>query len=97
MVVGIDPETGVLGPASPEQMHALGAREPDAVSRSAEGLVEIHRPDGAVGVNLQGRFQDYTVVQVTPGGKRVFRCLNAGDKPIPPADSVLVPQRSEEQ
>jgi len=51
MVVGIDPETGVLGPATAEQrleLLQLLPEEQNMLSRSTVGLVERRLPDGGV-------------------------------------------------
>ena len=76
MVVGVDPETGRLGPPTPEQRAALGLTEFDALNRSSEGLVEVHHPDGSVSIDLQGRFQEFAVVHMDPAGKPVVECLD---------------------
>ena len=76
MVVGVDPETGRLGPPTPEQRAALGLTEFDALNRSSEGLVEEHHPDGSVSIDLKGRFQEFAVVHMDPAGKPVVECLD---------------------
>jgi len=76
MVVGVDPETGRLGPPTPEQRAALGAAEQNALSRSSGGLVEEHHPDGSVSIDLQGRFQEFAVVHMGSDGKPVVECLD---------------------
>ena len=98
MIVAIDPETGALGPPSPEQARALRAAGGEALSRSTEGLIEIHRPDGAVGLDLQGRFQDYATVRIGPDGKPIFRCLHADGRPEAAGrDSFPAPAPREEE
>lgn len=46
MVVGLDPETGLIGPATAEQVLELFPEEANALSRSSEGLVERVMPGG---------------------------------------------------
>ena len=78
MVVGIDPETGALGPATLAQrleLAKLSQAERTALSRSDEGLVEVHHPNGAVSVDLQGRFQDIAVIHIDRNGRKTFRCV----------------------
>jgi hypothetical protein len=81
MVVGIDPETGKLGMPTPEQRQRLLEQDQAraASSHSAEGLVEEHRPDGTVLIDLQGRFQEFATVRVGPDGKLIYQCVE-GEK-----------------
>jgi len=76
MRVEIDPETGVLGPAraAPSSLERSEA-EAAALNRSSEGLQEVVLPDGSVMVDLQGRFQEYVVMEIGPDGKRRMRCV----------------------
>lgn len=76
VIVAIDPATGKLIQPSAEQVRALIPPVPAGMDRSFEGLVEIHKPDGTVGIDLQGRFADYAVVRMGPNGKPVFRCVH---------------------
>lgn len=77
MVVGIDPETGLLGPATAEQRLQLLPEEEHMLSRSTVGLVERPLSGGGVLLDLDGRFQEFSYVRVTPDGRIVFGC--AGD------------------
>lgn len=77
MVVGLDPETGQLGPATAEQRLQLFPEEANMISRSTEGLVETPIPGGGFLLDLGGRFQEFSYVRVGPDGKFVFGC--AGD------------------
>src|SRR6185295_11916788 len=79
MVVGIDPETGQLGMPTPEQMQKLSELQQPQVDHSAEGLVEVHHPDGSVSVDLQGRFQEYATVRVGPDGKLIYQCVDGAE------------------
>jgi hypothetical protein len=104
MIVAIDPETGALGAPSPEQARALASAGGEALERSSDGLVEIHRPDGAVGVNLQGRFQEYAWVRIGPSGKPIFGCIQSDGRSMPDsvaaralADSLGAPPKAEEE
>jgi len=78
MVIAIDPETGEYGMPSPEQLEALSKSSLEALNWSDEGLVEMHHPDGSVSLDLQGRFQQYTVVSIRPDGSKELQC---GDDP----------------
>ncbi len=76
MVIAIDPETGVVGLPTPEQMDEMKITEDDAVSRSAAGLVEVRHASGAVSIDLQGRFQDYAIVRRAADGTLTFGCID---------------------
>lgn len=77
MVVGLDPETGLLGPATTEQVLELFPEEANALSRSSEGLVERVMPGGrGVMLDLAGRFQEFSYVRMTPDGRYVFGCAS---------------------
>lgn len=75
MVVAVDPETGVLGMPTPEQLQALGLDQNPAYDDSDVGLVEVHHPNGTVSIDLQGRFQEYSVIRITPDGKKIMACV----------------------
>ena len=97
MIVAIDPRTGALVRPTPEQIRAATAGPVEVLRRIPEGLVEILRSDGAVGLDLQGRFRDYAVVRIGPDGKPVFGCLHADGNLRPPLrDSLRVPPEEEE-
>ena len=72
MVIAVDPETGALGLPSPEQMLELTAQERTGLLRTSAGLTEVRLPDGAVMVDLQGRFMEYTVLRIDPLGHLRF-------------------------
>jgi hypothetical protein len=76
MVVSIEPETGRLVVPSAEEMRLLTAAERTGLLRTSAGLTEIRGPDGAIGVDLQGRFMEFTVVQIDLGGRLHFRGVN---------------------
>jgi hypothetical protein len=76
LVVGIDPETGQLGPATALQRLQLLGPEAAMLSRSTVGLVEAPVPGGGVMIDLQGRFQDLSYVRRGPDGRLVFGCTD---------------------
>jgi hypothetical protein len=78
MVVSIEPGTGRLVMPSPEEMLLLSAAERTGLLRTSAGLTEIHGPDGAIGVDLQGRFMEYSLVRLDPTGGPHFFCVNDG-------------------
>ncbi len=101
MVVAIDPETGMLAMPTPEQLTTLGRTatlsraEEDMLSRSSAGLREFRLADGTVGLDLAGRFQEFSVARIGTNGRVVFDCtsdlaallrmLASGPVPIVPA------------
>ena len=86
MVVAIDPETGTLGLPSPGQMSAIQARRAEAFRLSPDGLVEIRRPDGAVGLVLGSRSQSYSLARTGPDGHSEYRCVSGGTDSVVFAD-----------
>jgi hypothetical protein len=79
MIVGVDPETGVLGPATAAQiaeLSDLSAQERSMLSRSTEGLVEVRHPNGSVTLDLQGRFREFAVARIGSDGRPVLQCLD---------------------
>lgn len=78
----VNPETGALGvgvgPVGTAP-RALDAHTQNALRRDATGLVEIHHPNGAVSVNLQGRFQSVSVLKIGKAG-RVVTCVDNADE-----------------
>jgi len=92
MVVGIDPETGELGMPTPEQLQKISDSQQSQVDHSSAGLVEVHRPDGSVSIDLQGRFQEYATVRIGPDGNLIYQCVDGEENarravaaPAPPA------------
>ena len=76
MVVAIDPETGALVAPTAEQVRTLTAAERTGLMRTSEGLTEVRFPDGSVKVDLQGRFMEYSLVQLDRTGCPHFLCVN---------------------
>ncbi len=73
MVIAIDPETGLVGAPSSEQLAEMKLDENELVSR--EGGILVRHPNGMVSLDLQGRNQDYAVVKRTADGKIVTGCV----------------------
>jgi hypothetical protein len=74
MVVGLDPETGQFGIPSKDQLDALGAVE-NPLNWSSEGLEVVTLSGGGKMIDVQGRFQDYTVVRTGADGKLHYDCV----------------------
>jgi hypothetical protein len=66
--VAADPQSGKLRPPTREEVEALLQGMKPYLDQSSEGLPTIQGAGGAVGVDLQDRFQNVSVARVTPGG-----------------------------
>jgi hypothetical protein len=78
MRVSIDPETGALVPDHVPVSKADGDLE-ESLSRSTDGLIEVHHPDGSVSVDLQGRFQNASMARIDSSGKLHTTCVDHAD------------------
>jgi hypothetical protein len=90
MRIYLDPETGTVGPPP------AGAAVPDGINPLNDtdaGLVQVRLPDGSYMVDLEGRFEEYYVVQTTPTGKRLVKCVQ--DPKQTRASGAVVPQPEE--
>jgi len=76
MVAAVDPETGALVPPTAEQVRSLAAAERTGLMRTSAGLTEVRLPNGAVMMDLQGRFMEYSLVQLDRAGCPHFLCVN---------------------
>jgi hypothetical protein len=76
MIVAVDPESGALVPPTAEQVQKLSAAERTGLMRTSAGLVEVSLPNGAVKADLQGRFMEYSVVQLDREGRPHFICVD---------------------
>jgi hypothetical protein len=76
MVVSVEPGTGRLVTPSAEEMQLLSAAERTGLLRTSAGLTEVQGPGGAIGVDLQGRFMEYSLVRLDPMGRPHFFCVN---------------------
>jgi hypothetical protein len=78
--VHIDPETRKAGGPPPGiDPPGLSIAEQNKLSRSEQGLEKRQLPDGTLLVNLQGRFQNMSVVSKTHDGKTHISCNHAVD------------------
>jgi hypothetical protein len=80
MVVSIDPESGRLVVPTADEMARLSAAEWTGLLRTSAGLTEIRGPGNAVGLDLQGRFMEFTVVRLDLLGGLHF--VNVNDAPV---------------
>jgi hypothetical protein len=96
MIVELDPETGQYTTPSPQRVREIARLQAEAVSKSDEGLRILHGPNGAVGVDLAGRSQDYATVTIGPSGKKTFGCYHK-DGVHTPACKIPMPAPLEEE
>lgn len=75
VVVGVDPETGLLGMPTRAQAASLLGLPGLSLNHSTDGLVVQHLPDGSLMLDLQGRFREYYIVHVDPQGHLLRQCL----------------------
>ena len=75
MMVYLDPETGqrVSRPIT-EAQRQMSRSARARLNRSSEGLEVVHRPDGSMMVELQGRFQNTSVVRRGRDGSLHLEC-----------------------
>lgn len=77
--VFIDPETGeVSDGVDPNAVVELDGETENALRHDDDGLTTIRHADGSESLDLQGRFQEASVVQVDENGKRTF-CQNSAE------------------
>lgn len=75
MQVALDPETGEFGMPTPAQRRELSLDLERDLSHSDEGLQVEYRADGARHVNLEGRFQSFSVARIRDDGSVDFQCV----------------------
>jgi hypothetical protein len=82
---------------APTPVLSLSEAEERAISRSTAGLVPFRLENGAVGLNLQGGFEDFVVARVGADGKVATHCVNDADAllrlltaPVTPAPTPVV-------
>jgi hypothetical protein len=61
---------------SPEEAQRVADGLRPLVSQSTDGLVQVRRPDGAVSMDLQGRFQNVTVAKKESDGTVTQGCVD---------------------
>lgn len=82
MKVYLDPETGDVTSApqaDPNAVFELNAAEEAALSQDSDGLSVEKHADGAVSINLQGRFQSASFVRIDENGKAIVCTDNVND------------------
>jgi hypothetical protein len=73
MMVYIDEETGELvGTPPADAVIELDAEMANTLRRDDEGLVQVTHPNGAVSLDLQGRYGDVSVVRIDENGAATY-------------------------
>ena len=72
--VFLDPETGRPGPPPQARRAELSVASRQRLNRSSQGLQPQTLPDGTLLVNLQGRFQNMSVVTLDHNGDHHLTC-----------------------
>ena len=76
MIIAIDPESGAFVPPTAAQVLRLTSAERTGLSRNSEGLTQVRLANGAVMVDLQGRFMEYSVLQLDLQGRPHSACVD---------------------
>jgi len=74
MVVGIDPETGMLVMPEPEALARLLHARNQQVRRARPAPVQ--HPDGSVSLDVRTWMREFQTVSAGPGGKLQVRCVS---------------------
>jgi hypothetical protein len=83
LVVFVDPVTGQIRQPDPSEIGALTAPPPgsETAKPAAEPPLQMKfGPGGAVGVVLDGRYENFLVVTKTPDGKLAMDCVTGSGK-----------------
>jgi hypothetical protein len=75
----INPETGQIEVTAAPSKTMLDAETQQALRRDTEGVQQTFHANGAVSVNLQGRFQSVSVARIDENGKLVV-CTEDADQ-----------------
>lgn len=94
-----DPQTGEIGPPTPETLSSGPIQQNDVA-----GLTPVRMANGGLKVDLQGRFMESMMVQLDANGKPVVGCVHddpsalarvPAQAPLPAPAQAPVPQPEE--
>ncbi len=74
--VVLDRQTGQTRPLTPEEARTLAEGIKQLVNQSTDGLVQVHRADGSVSMDLQGHFQNVLLAKKESDGTVSQSCVN---------------------
>jgi type II secretory pathway pseudopilin PulG len=75
-IVVLNRQTGQTRPLTPEEAARLAEGIKQLVNQSTEGLVQVHRADGSVSMDLQGRFQNVMLAKKEDDGTISQSCVD---------------------
>lgn len=75
----VDRQTGQWRPLTADEARVLAQGIRELVNQSTDGLVEVRHANGAVSMNLQGRFQEVLVAKKEADGTITQSCVNNVD------------------
>jgi len=74
--IQVDTQTGDIKPLTPQEAQQLANGLAPMLDNSTDGLVQVQHADGSVSMDLQGRFQNVTVVKVNTDGTIEQGCVD---------------------
>ena len=74
--IQVDTQTGEIKPLTPQEAQQLANGLAPMLDNSTDGLVQVRHADGSVSMDLQGRFQNVTVVKVNTDGTIEQGCVD---------------------
>jgi predicted transcriptional regulator len=72
----LDRQTGQTRPLTAEEARRLAEGIKELVNQSTDGLVQVHRADGSVSMDLQGRFQSVMLAKKEDDGTITQACVD---------------------
>jgi hypothetical protein len=77
--VVVDRQTGQQRPLTPDEARTLAEGIKQLVNQSTEGLVQVRQANGAVSMDLQGRFQNVLLAKKEADGTVTQSCVDNVD------------------
>jgi hypothetical protein len=74
--VVLDRQTGQSRPLTADEAQKLADGIKQLINQSTEGLVQVHRANGSVSMNLQGRFQNVLLAKKEDDGTITQACVD---------------------
>jgi hypothetical protein len=79
LVVALDRQTGQTRPLTADEALRLAQGIKELVKQSTDGLVQVHRANGSVSMDLQGRFQNVIIAKKEDDGTISQACVDSVD------------------
>jgi hypothetical protein len=91
MMVYIDEETGeITGTPPVDAVIQLDSDLANTLRHDDEGLVQVTHPNGAVSLDLQGRYGDVSVVRIDENGKAAY-CIDSEESLLKNLNDTTTP------